>query len=571
MAVMIPDSPQSFNNSEGEYQVFNALKQLDNSCYVFYSLSWINIGTSRVRKAQGEADFVIFDTQRGVLVIEVKAGEIQFVNGQLYQKNRATGKQNATDPENQARATKFLLLEKIENALNSVERCLVCHAVWFPSVKYPKYNLPPSYPTEIVLDENSLNDSSNAVVKVYEFWASKFPAHKLSKTSVEKVLQAIAPSFCVIPSLRSSFEFRDKQFIQMTAEQAKIIDFLDEQNTAVIGGTAGTGKTVLGLEKARRLSADGEQVLFLCYNAALKKFLNFNHSQPGIQFHTIHSLARECSPFVNCSLDQLPSVLIDYLAQDESYWKYDHIIVDEGQDFDDDLLEWLSLRTSGSFYIFFDRNQLIYRDTLPTWIETAECRLVLKRNCRNTLQIAKTAQRCAGFNKGQETDGVQGPKPKLYACKDETEVKSHVKALIKTFREGGLKPHEIAILSMETIEKSVLQNIEQLKLGQLSEDFEEGKITFTTVRKFKGLEAKALILVDVYPQQFAKAEWRRRIYVGCSRAVHELHILLENSTPAALGIATQYLSKSEKALSGDKALAMLLNADWNKGATHAYI
>jgi len=42
MAVMIPATPQNFNNSEGEYQVFHALKQLDNRCYVFYSLRWIN-------------------------------------------------------------------------------------------------------------------------------------------------------------------------------------------------------------------------------------------------------------------------------------------------------------------------------------------------------------------------------------------------------------------------------------------------------------------------------------------------------------------------------------------------
>ena len=73
---------------------------------------------------------------------------------------------------------------------------------------------------------------------------------------------------------------------------------------------------------------------------------------------------------------------------DEQSWTYSNIIVDEGQDLDDRLLnrlyELVKLK-NGCFYVFYDRNQYIMKNQLPQWIEDAECRLVLHKNCRNTI------------------------------------------------------------------------------------------------------------------------------------------------------------------------------------------
>lgn len=76
MAVFIPDvKPEDFNNSPGEKEVYEALKLLGKDYTVFYSLSWISIGNDRTI---GEADFILFHPVHGIMVIEVKSGEIEY-------------------------------------------------------------------------------------------------------------------------------------------------------------------------------------------------------------------------------------------------------------------------------------------------------------------------------------------------------------------------------------------------------------------------------------------------------------------------------------------------------------
>ena len=74
-------------------------------------------------------------------------------------------------------------------------------------------------------------------------------------------------------------------------EQANILNFLEDQKVAVINGAAGTGKTMIAAEKARRHALNGEKVLFLCYNARLKDYLARNYGHENIDYLTIAGLA----------------------------------------------------------------------------------------------------------------------------------------------------------------------------------------------------------------------------------------------------------------------------------------
>src|SRR5699024_12783736 len=77
----------------------------------------------------------------------------------------------------------------------------------------------------------------------------------------------------------------------MTKEQSYLLDYLEEQDIAVIQGSAGTGKTLMAVEKAKRLSKD-EKVVFLCFNSLLLESLNERYKEElhNVTFTNLHSL-----------------------------------------------------------------------------------------------------------------------------------------------------------------------------------------------------------------------------------------------------------------------------------------
>lgn len=83
---------------------------------------------------------------------------------------------------------------------------------------------------------------------------------------------------------------------------------------------------------------------------------------------------------------------------------------------------------------------------------------------------------------------------------------------------NGLKIEDIAILSVHRTEANSLHEIEPLTGTSLSEKREPGNVWFTSIRKFKGLEAQAVLIVDLRYSELNNELTRRIFYVGCSRS-----------------------------------------------------
>src|SRR5262249_51222099 len=149
-------------------------------------------------------------------------------------------------------------------------------------------------PSEIVLDAEDIARPEVACRRVFGYWHGALTGRKgLSREEGQRVLQALAPSFSIVRSLRQTLDEREEQFVQLTCEQARVVHYLDEQKHAAVHGAAGTGKTLVAVEKAKRLASPSEPVLFLCYNSALKTFLEANHAYPNVHYATFHGFARE--------------------------------------------------------------------------------------------------------------------------------------------------------------------------------------------------------------------------------------------------------------------------------------
>lgn len=87
MARMIPSdcTRDDFNGSFGEERIYEKLKDLPDEYVIFHSVRWNRKERSGVVR-WGESDFTVFDPKRGIIVIEVKAGEITCSDGRIKQK-----------------------------------------------------------------------------------------------------------------------------------------------------------------------------------------------------------------------------------------------------------------------------------------------------------------------------------------------------------------------------------------------------------------------------------------------------------------------------------------------------
>lgn len=460
-------------------------------------------------------------------------------------------------------------MKGIDMPSDSSEFCMVKDAVWFPSIEFkPNDELPPEAAVEITFDKKSLLNAQSVIEDAYDFWKDKLRVNTrpLSGDDTRCVMDVLCPYFHAVPKLGTTINESEHIYIRLTNQQIALLDFLVEQDTAVIHGLAGTGKTVLAIEKAKMLAEQGESVLFLCYNSFLRDSLRENNTIPGVVFHNAHSLAYEIMGATDSKIDDVLAEFEEYLEVvfDKENWKYKNVIVDEGQDLDDRLLNRLydlSKSKKGSFYVFYDKNQFIMKKRQPHWLEDAECRLVLSKNCRNTAEIFKTA--CSIIGKENLTlNEIHGEVPFLRFYSTEKEMTAIVEGFLERMKKGEVPADKITILSASTLDNSFIDAKRKYAGFELSEKREPGKVHFTTIRKFKGLEAEAILVVDASMIGLKSEEDRQLLYVGVSRAKNYLEIAMnQDIADSELGDYLHALNPNRSLPRNKKGLKRLLNVD----------
>ena len=525
MAKFYPTIINSFHSSEGERLVYEAFSKLNNEYVIFHSYRWL--GEINQRRSEGEADFIVLHPKKGILSIEVKAGGISYCNGNWVQTNRYTKENKIIDPLGQAAESQF----RIQNYLRKHYHGpmpVIGRAVWFPSVSiHDKITLPLEVNRDIIFDVGSLINASEDLDKAFLYWKENlgFRQTELCMHDFKNVIKLLMPNFRIVESVASTALEAKRSYILMNRQQASILYFLQEQPTAVIHGPAGTGKTMLAIEKAKILASKGEKVLYLCFNEFLLSYLQEHYKQSSIIFHNVRSLAEELMPQQEYSISEIIPMFIEYFLNeyDDCLWPYDHVVIDEGQDIPESILEHISILTdmlNGHFYVFYDKNQYIMMHKSTCWLDTyGDCRLVLYKNCRNTAEIARTiGTTVENIKEDIYVNNLSGIIPKGSFYQNAKELMWIVSNFVIRMIEDKLKIEDIVILTTSSIENSILQNIKRVGGIPISTTPKKSHILFTSVRKFKGLEAKAVLLIDIYVDKLNDELHKRLVYVGCSRA-----------------------------------------------------
>jgi hypothetical protein len=542
----LPESVVRDPKRQAERQVFDGLAKLGPSFVVFYSVAWQSRREGRMR--DGEADFVVAHPDFGVLVIEVKGGGVAFdaQSGEWTTTDRY-GDTFTINPVQQAVTSKHTLLEKLRDLPQWDSRRFLNmgHVVCFPDVIIEEELLRLDLPRVIIIDHNDLKNLEPVIRKIFEHYMEKGNPSILGKDRLAILESMLGRSFKLSTPLGIELDQEDERLIRLTERQYLLLNMLGTRRRALIAGCAGSGKTMLAMEKTRRLHEQGFNVLLTCFNAALAEDLA--KRLPEVTVLHFHGLCREMAKEHGFAIRSAKNeaeyndiVLPDMLAKavDQTGPLFDAVIVDEGQDFKETYwiaLEGLLTSKDGIFYVFYDDNQNLYGGAGSLGGIIDEEPFLLPENCRNTKAIHKIVNSFYSDKNRILCNGPEGRVPELYRYKDSMDMLKGIQnTLNKLINEEYILTEDLVVLTPHGEERSALKpgtKLGNFVLGR-SRSQRRNEIQVSTIHRFKGLERKVVIIAEIDSNFMYNPDIL--MYVGSSRARTHLLFFAEQDAPKAI-------------------------------------
>ena len=474
------------------------------------------------RGADREADVIVAWPGHGVAVLEVKGGSVSLRDGQWWQTG---GKSKAIHPVEQALKCKYALRDFLYAAPRwSRGNPRLVHMVALPTTTLPDGFAAPDAPRWALIDKSELPTAAGRIASALR-GAEKQPDAP-SQDDVDLLVDCLVGTLIPQADLVAQLGEREATVELLTREQAKLLDFLGSHDRVEIRGGAGSGKTWLAVEKARRLTAAGQRVALLCYSRGLAEFLRRRvaslprKQQPAYvgEFHELGirwGVQRGTDDDSAYWEQRLPEQMLDLAATQPDSELFDAVVIDEAQDFDQSwwpaVLASLRDPDAGCLYVFSDEGQRVFmrQGQSPVPLEAYD----LKENLRNTKQIGGTF---SSLTQAQmKLLGGEGVPVRFVACStdDALDTADDVAA---DLLEDGWPQESVALLT--TYRRHPVQ-AERQAAGQdayWASYWDTDDLFYGHVLGFKGLERPAVVLAVNGFRDEARA--REMLYVGLSRA-----------------------------------------------------
>ena len=520
MAVMWPRTlpPDVTRNMlrSTECDVFRRLEAvLDDSFVVFYSRPWLGL-TPDGEEIDGECDFIIAHAELGMLTLEVKGGAVAYDprSDRWTSRDRWKVTHNIKNPVQQARSAKHEILRKLKASPHwMARRFRARHGVVLPHSSTLPGDLGADMPQRIFCYAETFRESLRAWVleRFGDTTADEARVGILGLDGLQALEKILAKPFQLRTPLGTLLSQDDAELQVLTQQQFHILRSIEAIPRAAISGAAGTGKTVLALEEARRCAERGARTLFICYNSGLatdiRHRLNGGPTVTAVTFHELcTSLAARAglAPPTGNSENELfddvwPELLLQAYDRLEDE-RYDAVIVDEGQDFLP--LWWTAVQAGldpdglGLLRIFYDNNQRVYASSndLPHEVSLIPIRLTL--NLRNTRRIHELVRQ---HYTGYEIDAVgpEGVETRWIRINNPKELRKLVSNCVERLCSiEHVSPKNIAVLA--PTESAIDEIAPGKRLGGFRtvrcEERTEEQIVVDSIRRFKGLERPVVVI-----------------------------------------------------------------------------
>lgn len=546
MVTFIPPYMGEEIKSNAEKKMYDVLQELDmEDAYVLHSL-----GLPRHQsKIYGEIDFVVV-CKRGVACLEIKGGRVECRDGKWFFTDRyGTERQKPEGPFAQVTGNMFSLITELKNKFPNnphMKNVLVACGVVFPYIEFRSTSQ--EIIQEIIYD-NRTESIIDYINNVFDYWEERQHREpsKLSPNDVKEIVNYLRGNFVFVPTLNDRLNNIEKRLVRLTTEQVQIMNALDVNQHLLIDGNAGTGKTLLATEFAKRKAQQGQKVLFLTFNKNLANNVNRHLlEQSNIKVINIHALFGEYVTVDTVKMSQNPQKYFsDELPEQFFEWvnnlepeqldklKFDVIVMDEGQDiikpaylYSLDILLKDGL-DKGKWAIFYDEMQNIYNPDFYDGMELINSypctKFKLFVNCRNTVQIGTFSSKVSGIEM-KEFLHENGEEVHKVSYTDLTDFKKKISEIIKNLRAEKVDMTDVIFLTPKKYSNSMLNKIEY-KVNTLGDEFDDKSILprYSTIQGFKGLDSKIIILTDV--EEISEKNFSKFMYIAGTRARTLLYVV----------------------------------------------
>lgn len=501
---MVPAEFPFGSPSNAERRVFELLQQSTKPGTALHSLNL----PEHEYKLTAELDFVLVLDEM-VLAIEVKGGRVAQTGGSWSYTDRYDVAHHSPEgPFKQVTSGMHSLRRRVR------ERSTQFHDIAFGTlVITPDVDLPSSleWADESYAGRGPVSRPQGldrAITRAVHYWLAQQPDCRPIGSKRKDLLGFLRPDFDRIPNLASVAGTLDVDFARMTEEQVSRLDILMDNDRILCRGGAGTGKTFVAIETARRHAQSGKSTLIACRSDVFARFLEKRLSGTGVDVRPVA---------------QLPT--------DK---KYGQLVVDEGQDLASfDFLQKLSDSVTGglddghwAFFLDPNRQSRLYTDLDPAALQyvkdLADSTATLRQNCRNTRSIAFTTRAATGADLGVAAAGA-GPATKTVNTADPEDEKRQLESWLRELRDQDVPPSQITIVSQsKNWDESCARTLKAARQNRLRvvdensiRDWPFDQMSWATAVDIKGLENQFVAVVDL--DDLASEESLDRLYVAMSR------------------------------------------------------